>query len=63
MYFFVYFLQGCLEEVKFWFMKNMYILGVLALTVAVIQVCTLFCCIQVKVFNNFDMYDDLKCTL
>ncbi|KAL4225632.1 hypothetical protein ACF0H5_016318 [Mactra antiquata] len=44
--------RGCLEEVKYWFMKNMYTLGVLALVVAVLQVLnmiaavTLFCCLR-----------------
>ncbi|XP_060583422.1 tetraspanin-4-like [Ruditapes philippinarum] len=44
--------RGCLEEVKFWFMKNMYTLGVLALVVAVIQILTMtaavamFCCLR-----------------
>ena len=33
-------LQGCLGEVKYWFMKNMYTLGLLALALAVLQVCT-----------------------
>lgn len=43
---------GCLEEVKYWFMKNMYTLGVMALVVAVTQILTMtaavamFCCLR-----------------
>lgn len=32
--------QGCLEELKFWFQQNLYIVGVVGITVGVIQVST-----------------------
>ncbi|KAL5007857.1 hypothetical protein ScPMuIL_016663 [Solemya velum] len=44
--------KGCLEEIEYWFVKNMYILGVLALTIAVVQILAmmaavmLFCCLR-----------------
>jgi hypothetical protein len=37
----VRFLQGCMSEIDYWFVKNMYILGVVGITVAVVQVCSL----------------------
>ncbi|KAJ8299347.1 hypothetical protein KUTeg_023407 [Tegillarca granosa] len=44
--------EGCMEEIEYWFSKNMYVLGVVALTLAVIQISTmvtavvLFCCLR-----------------
>ncbi|KAK6191553.1 hypothetical protein SNE40_003212 [Patella caerulea] len=30
--------RGCLEEIEYWFIRNMYVLGVVGITVAVIQI-------------------------
>ncbi|WAR02285.1 CD63-like protein [Mya arenaria] len=44
--------KGCLEEVRYWLLKNMYTLGMLALGLAVLQVLTMtaavamFCCLR-----------------
>ncbi|ELU09793.1 hypothetical protein CAPTEDRAFT_169938 [Capitella teleta] len=43
---------GCLEELKFWFQQNLYIVGVVGITVGVVQVLglvaamALFCCLR-----------------
>lgn len=45
-------LKGCRDEVKYWFMRNMYTLGILALVVAVVQILAMisavamFCCLR-----------------
>lgn len=44
--------KGCLEEVKFWFKRHLYIVGVVGITMGVIQVLgmvaamALFCCLR-----------------
>ncbi|XP_069133069.1 tetraspanin-4-like [Argopecten irradians] len=47
-----YYKRGCLKEIEYWFLQNMYVLGIVALLVGVVQISAmvaavaLFCCLR-----------------